>query len=70
MLPCKLSAYQLTPMDTLQYTHDRFAWAAKSSEAAEVALAVEGDNDVPTPGIDLALPGSNSGVYAWTPASD
>jgi hypothetical protein len=67
-LPCKLSAYQLQPGDTFNFTHARFGWTNKTFLVLGADLVIDDKSkDEPTLGVDLQVQEWNSNIFAWDP---
>ena len=71
ILPCKLSAWMVQPGDTLEFTHDRFGFSAKTFEVLQASLVQDtATDDGIGLGVDLVLKEAASSDYDWTPATD
>jgi hypothetical protein len=66
---CKLTAGMVQPGDTVEITHARFGWNAKTFFATDVNLVSDADQgDDPALGVDLLLVETDAGVYSWSTA--
>lgn len=69
-LPCKMTAYQLQPGDTVTLNLAPVGLTAAVYEVLEVNLVVERLAKVPALGVDLTLRASASTVFDWDEAID
>ncbi|HZP22825.1 MAG TPA: hypothetical protein VFB04_05220 [Terriglobales bacterium] len=68
---CRLTAYQLSPPDTVRVTHSRFGWTNKTFEVAEAAWTPDRDaQGNPILAVDLTLRESDANVYAWSTSEE
>jgi len=66
-LPCKLSALQFRPTDTVPFSFARYGWSSVPFEVVAMALAKEEDSDgQPVLGVDLTLKTISPDAYSWT----
>jgi hypothetical protein len=72
VLACKLKALELQPGDTVEFTHDRFGFDAKTFEVLQTSLVQDNssDNKSLVVGVDLVLKEADSDIYAWDATTD
>lgn len=68
-LTCGLSAWRLTPGDTVMLTLARFGWTEKVFEVKETHFVV-GTEENPTLNVSLILRETDANVYAWSAAEE
>ena len=68
----KLNAYQVQPMDIIQFTHARFGWTNKTFEVMACSLVYEesGEGEAQPVGVNLALREADSTIYDWSTAEE
>ncbi|HEV1991380.1 MAG TPA: phage tail protein, partial [Candidatus Dormibacteraeota bacterium] len=67
----KLTAYQVQPLDVVQFSHPRFGWVNKTFEVAACSLVYGADSqNAIAVGVDLTLRESDSTVFDWTVADE
>lgn len=67
----KLTAYQVQPLDVLQFSHPRFGWVNKTFEVTACSLVYGADSqNAMALGVDLTLRESDSTVFDWTIADE
>lgn len=70
-LKCKLSQYEVAPLDTIKVTNQRFGWTDKTFEVVDCKLATEeGENQTLVIGVDIQARETDANVYAWDPDTD
>ena len=67
----KLTAYQVQPLDVIQFSHPRFGWVNKTFEVTACTLVYSGDSlGAPALGVDLTLREVDANIYAWSTANE
>jgi hypothetical protein len=70
-LTCKLSAYQIGCMDTIQLSLARYGWVNKTFEVTDFNLVTkDAEQDGPLLLVDLVLRETDANVFAWTTANE
>jgi hypothetical protein len=70
LLPCKLSAYQIAVLDTIQLSIARYGWVNKTFEVTDLLVSTEDAPDGPLLGVDLTLRETDATVFNWSTANE
>lgn len=70
LLPCKMTAFQVTPGDTIEFTHSRFGFSNKTFMVTNSSLEMSGASGSPVLGVTLTCIPVDSSIYDWNPATD
>jgi hypothetical protein len=63
----KISAYQVQPMDIVQFSHPRFGWVNKTFEVKSTSLiyAPDAHGSALAVGVDVVMQEADSSIYNW-----